>query len=532
MNSIIKSFSANRNTIVFLGLIIGFYVFNGIYYLQTQSLTYDEGPFYYYAVRYLKGQPERINPVSDNSKTPIIALNTLPRIVEELFGGKKTKTDYGFSDVFAGRYISLFASLFIILFVFQWSKELYGKHGGLFSALLISLCPGIISNSALVTTDIYSVLSLLATMYFFWKFWKKGSMRVFILFSVSVAVAQLVKQSLFHLYVVIPLCFLCLYKKGDTINWKSAFRYIVIFLLINLFIINAGYYFYQSGQKISAYYFKSDLFISTQKIFPSWLPVPFPKPFIEGLDMAKYYDQIGGGLENSSFGKVTILGNSFTGRGVWYYYIVTLLYKTPISYFVLLLWAILVAIKKRTGKVMDNNIIFLFLPVLYFLFLMSFFYKTQCGLRHVIFIYPLITVYLGSIINNIQTIFQKSLLLVLSVYLFASVLSYWKNYYPYTNELITTKKFAYKYVGASNLNYSGNSYFVKKYLREHPEVKRAPHKPQSGFFVITVSSYLDNLNLHTHKWLECYEPIAHIGHSFLLLKVDKPCLINPMRKND
>jgi hypothetical protein len=45
-----------------------------------------------------------------------------------------------------------------------------------------------------------------------------------------------------------------------------------------------------------------------------------PKPFVTGLDMAKYYDQIGGGYDGiSSFGKVTILNNETTGGSFWYY---------------------------------------------------------------------------------------------------------------------------------------------------------------------------------------------------------------------
>ena len=36
----------------------------------------------------------------------------------------------------------------------------------------------------------------------------------------------------------------------------------------------------------------SDLFIGLQNSLPDWLPLPFPRPFIDGLDMAKYYDQV------------------------------------------------------------------------------------------------------------------------------------------------------------------------------------------------------------------------------------------------
>ena len=52
--------------------------------------------------------------------------------------------------------------------------------------------------------------------------------------------------------------------------------------------------------------------------------------------MAKYYDQVGGGVEGtSSFGKPTILGQARTGGSFWYYYFVALFFKTPVTYIVL-----------------------------------------------------------------------------------------------------------------------------------------------------------------------------------------------------
>jgi hypothetical protein len=65
-----------------LAFIIIFYLFNGIQYLKSQSITSDEGSFYDYASRYLRGHPDRIDPINDNSKMPVIVLNTIPRVVE------------------------------------------------------------------------------------------------------------------------------------------------------------------------------------------------------------------------------------------------------------------------------------------------------------------------------------------------------------------------------------------------------------------------------------------------------------------
>ena len=190
----------HRPASVFLIIIIVFYLVNGIFYLRAQSLTSDESSFLDYAARLVKGHPERIHPQADNSKMPIAVLNLLPRVVEQVLHPGLKKYDNGASDVFNGRYITLFVSVFTILLVYRWSKELYGETAALFSAFLISFCPNMIASAGLVTTDSYSMLFLTITMYNLWKFCRAPSYRYFILFSLCVGLSQLTKQSLFHLY--------------------------------------------------------------------------------------------------------------------------------------------------------------------------------------------------------------------------------------------------------------------------------------------------------------------------------------------
>ncbi|MGI8952096.1 MAG: ArnT family glycosyltransferase [Chitinophagaceae bacterium] len=299
-------------------LIIVVYLFNAIQYSQVQSITSDEGSFYDYAAKYLKGNPARTNPRSDNSKMPVVILNTIPRVIKQILYPQYKSTDGGTHDIMQGRYITVFVSVFSLLIVYVWAAELYGSAAGIFAIFLMAFCPNNLANATLVTTDSYSVLFLLATMYCLWKFCKHKSFKYFLLFSLLMALDQLVKQSLFHLYILAPLILVVYYFVNRSgFHFYSLLKYLLLFVIINWFVINAGYYFFESNQTLASYHFMSELFQNVQKKFPSWLPVPFPKPFIDGLDMAKYYDQIGGGYDGlSSFGKVTILDKSATGAGL------------------------------------------------------------------------------------------------------------------------------------------------------------------------------------------------------------------------
>src|SRR5579871_6472995 len=110
-----------------VGLLI-LYLANGIVYLNRQSITYDEGGHFNFGVRILKGSTSREgDPTVTNSKMPVSALNALPRAFEQLFHRHLKKTDYGQSDIIHGRYITLLVSLLIGVYVFLWSRELYGE---------------------------------------------------------------------------------------------------------------------------------------------------------------------------------------------------------------------------------------------------------------------------------------------------------------------------------------------------------------------------------------------------------------------
>jgi 4-amino-4-deoxy-L-arabinose transferase-like glycosyltransferase len=502
---------------IILLLLILVYLINGIFSINASSITADEGSHLNFGIKMLKGDPERTNPEADNSKMPISVINTIPRLTEQLLKNDLSKSDNGVSDITHGRYITLFFSVLIILLVFTWSSRLYGINAGLFSAFLFVLCPNNISNAILVTTDTYAVFFLLATMFFLWRYCNTRQTRHFILFSLSLALSQLAKQSLFHLYVLAPACWLVYtVVMKEKWQWVRIFKNLLIVISISWLIINAGFIFWKMNVQLGQYHFMSALFQKVQSVFPSWLPVPLSESFVTGLDQAKFYDQLGGGFANSSFGNVTILGKSSTGGSFWYYYMVSIFFKTPITYFILAGWAKYLLFTKERCKAIMQNEFFLFSPIVYYLVLMSFFYHTQCGIRHIIFIYPLLFIFCGIIIKYYNGKTDLPILAVVSLFLVISVSKYFNNYYAYTNEFIADKKNAYQYVGSANINIGQAGYLLQHYLKVHPDVKLAPPEPQEGKFVLSVGQYLDVWNTGQYAWLRKLKPVGEVEYCYLL----------------
>jgi Dolichyl-phosphate-mannose-protein mannosyltransferase len=510
----------NRERLLLIFIIV-FYICNGLYSIHAWSVTSDEGSHLDYAKRLLQNKTDRVFPEKDNSKMPISILNAMPRAVEQVLNPGLKKSDNGISDITNGRCITLFFSIATILLVFVWARKLYGAKAGLLAAFLMSICPNNLAAAVLVTTDAYASFFLLATMYTLWKYCTEKTLKNFVLFAFTLAFAQLAKQSLFHLYIVCSILFFVYsWRTGQKLDWKKLATNFTFIFFINWLVINSGFLFSKTFMPLGNFTFSSQLFLQLQQLLPSWLPVPFAEAFITGLDMAKYYDQLGGGLTGnpeSSFANVTILNQSSTGGNFWYYYFVSVFYKTPITYFVLIGLAIYVSFKKKLVSSFTQIEWFLILPVIYYLLLMSFMYKTQCGIRHIIFIYPLLFVYCGSAVHLFNSTKVKIVLTAQLIYLVGSVLFYYKNYYAYTNEFCYNKLAAYKKVGASNINFNQGFKALNKYLAENPTVKYAPQAPAKGVFVVMLDEYMDIWNTGKYKWLQQYEPVASVAEGCFLV---------------
>lgn len=510
-------------TSLFAAGLLAIYLINGLFYLPRQSITYDEMQHLHFGVRILKGSTQRTDRREFNSKMPVSALNALPRAFEQLTNKQLKKTDNGVSDVMHGRYVTLFISLLIGIFVFKWSSELYGERSGLFSLFLFVFCPNCLAHAALVSTDTYSVLLLLLVSYYLWRWLSGGGNKDFILFCVFTGVAQLVKQSLFHLYVIIPCVVLIWFFSGGRrkVDWRPLLVRAGVFVLVNLLVINAGFYFQGFGRPLGAYHFRSGLFLGLQQGFSflSSVPLPLPSSFIEGLDMAKYYESLGGGLPDSTFGNITILGHSSTQGSFWYFYFVICFFKTPVAVLVFLVWSCCRLIQKRSWREIARNEQFLLLPVLYFFILLDLFYKSQTNIRHIIFIYPLLYVFCGILVKYLSSTWEKWALALLSIWYVVSVLSYFRNYIPYTNEFIPDKKMAYRIIGAENLNMGQGAYFLRDYLAAHPDVTMATPVPRPGRQAIAISDFLDIWNEHRYDWLKPFKPVGHIAHYYLIFDI-------------
>lgn len=508
-------------TTIWAALLLVVYLLNGIFLIPQSSLTYDEMDHWSYGKRILKIQPQRVYPFDDASTMPISGLNAIPRAIEQLADPSLQKSDAGFSDILHGRYVTLLLCLLTGILIWQWSRELFGEWAGLASLFLYVFCPNLNAHGTLLTTDAYAALFSLATFYSLWRFIQVSNWKRFFLFAICLSISQVVKPSLLHLLLLSGVvCFVVILYRGQwKKNWKKQLLRVGIISLLILVVINLAFFFQGTGRSLDAYTLQSQTFKNLQAGIGSSLALPFPVPFIEGIDLTMFMNQLGAGHPEVS-GPNYLLGETRTGNGFWHYYFISFLFKTPLSVLLLLLGLPVVLWKMPATKKEKWTILLLLTLSFYFLLVFGLTNRSQVGIRHVLMVYPLLYVALGYWGKAVSAFKWKGVLLVgILLYTGVSYYRFYPNLIAYHNELVADKR-VYTIMASSNVDFGQSAFRLYEFLNNNPEYRIPDSIPQPGKYIQGVDAYLGLMDKYKIDWLnDHFKPIGQFDHSFLLFEV-------------
>jgi len=244
---------------------------------------------------------------------PFLALNAAPRKIRDFLKPimpERIQAIIGSRKM--ARCITILFSLLLGFYVFKWTKGLYGATPGLFSLFLYAFSPNIIAHSRLITGDLYGTCMTTIAVYYFWRFinrvsWKNAAISAF-----TLGLSQLAKYTCLFLYLIFLLIIFTRYSSDILAFIKrreftkllryfgSFIKFALFFIFISIIIINAGFLFNKTGSSLAEYRFKYDLFKKMQSklSFLQHCPLPFPYPFIQGIDWLKYKENTGRGCGN------------------------------------------------------------------------------------------------------------------------------------------------------------------------------------------------------------------------------------------
>jgi hypothetical protein len=110
---------------------------------------------------------------------------------------------------------------------------------------------------------------------------------------------------------------------------------------------------------------------------------------------------------------------------------------------------------------------------------------------------------------------------VLSAWLVLSVISYFPHYIPYFNELVPDRRYAYRVLADSNIDWEQAEWYLDRYLEAHPEAVLSPEEPVTGRVVMEVNRLTGVAgDPAPYAWLREYQnPMDTIAYTYLVYEV-------------
>lgn len=281
--------------------------------------------------------------------------------------------------------------------VFRWSRDLYGDEAGIVSLFLTVFFPSLIAHSHLATVDVGLAFFFVLALYLFQRFIRNPTRTGLVLCGVALGLAQLSKFTALLLYPVFLLLALIFFR-GRRLGS------VVLIFLISLIVVDAGYLFQDVGRPLGSFRFESQL-LKTSAVLPGAIPVPLPASYLEGLDALQLINDVGEYPE--------YLMGRWSREGSPFYYLIVILFKTPLPLLIGLLLAPFARNEKRREE------IFLWLPALVLLIFFST-SKVHYGIRYILPIFPLLFVYMGRLVPWFRTRRTAALALLL-IYPFSAL---------------------------------------------------------------------------------------------------------------
>jgi hypothetical protein len=283
-----------------------------------------------------------------------------------------------------------------IFVVFTWARNLFGVWPALFSVVLFTTLPAILAFAGLAYVDFSLATFLPLSLLAFTRWLERPSTVGAIFLGLAAGLAVL---SNFTALLFMPVCLLTIAlcwwlastsADGTKPTWPRLAGDGLLVVLIAFFVIWAGYRF--SVQSLDRVFAKPAQDIAAVNGLPAPIktlalkavalnpPVPAPQ-FVKGLVDAWMFNK----TSPSSYA----LGKTKRG-GFWYFYWLDLGVKTPLAFLLLsgtgIAYAFMAVRPRRDWRIIAPA------ASVILVLLASMVVKVDLGIRHILFIYPLLAV--------------------------------------------------------------------------------------------------------------------------------------------
>jgi hypothetical protein len=230
---------------------------------------------------------------------------------------------------------------------YRWGCELWGTPAGFLALCLWCFNPMLLGHGAVVMPDVPGAAMGVLAAWRYWKWLREPEWITAALAGLTLGLAELCKTTLLVFFVLWPPLYIVQANSIPSASGRvrclvTERLQLLAICLFAVYVINVGYVFMGSFQRLGDYQFQSMALTGKPASDPpepgnrfrdTWLgriPIPLPSDYIQGID-----------CQRSDFesGERSYLHGRWQERGWWYYYLLGLGIKTPLGTVVALLIA-------------------------------------------------------------------------------------------------------------------------------------------------------------------------------------------------
>lgn len=553
----------NKLTNIIAICLLTFVFLISVFSMAGDSLTMDELAHLSAGYSYLTQKDMRLNPehpplIKDLAAIPLLFIKDIkfPSDSKAWTSDVNGQWDFGrellFRNgnpadkmIFAGRIPMILLLVFLGFFIFKWTRELFGNKVGLLALFFFSFSPTFLAHGRLVTTDVGAALGIVLATYHFLKSLNAPTLKNAIIAGLALGLALLLK---FSAILLIPFfgILLVIWIIKNKKFWIYGSKFIIT-LLVGFFLIWPVYLYhvwnYPPEKQISD---NQDYIKNTADIFKKPIifmaETPVLRPYAQYLSgLSMIFQRVAGGNTTYFMGEIN--------NQAWKeYFPIVYAIKEPLAFLILGLFALFYGLFKIRKL---SFLIFSFLLFVAIYWLVSIKGNLNIGVRHLLPVFPFTIILISAAAVKIKPLILAGLI----TWQIISVISIYPSFSAYFNELAGGPNNGGKYVVDSNLDWGQDlkrlaqwadknkidkiyvdyfggadpSYYLKEKFAPWWGGRKKEELP-SGSYLAVSASFLQggqgkpvqgfNQPSGFYNWLKDYTPVAIIGHSIFIYRID------------
>ena len=571
---------SNKTTNILAAFLLALVFFAGVFSIKNDSLTMDEVAHLPAGYSYLTQKDMRLNPehpplLKDLAAFPLLFIKDIkfPAEIQAWQTDVNGQWDFGRyflyqtgnpaeQMIFWGRLPMILILLLLGFYVFKWARELFGNCASLLALFFFSFSPTLLAHGRLVTTDVGAAAGIFIATYYFIHALKSPTRKNIIIAGVVFGIAQLLKFSVILLVPFFGLLGLVWWltksgKFGQTVKIGFLVFLIGFALIWPVYQYHVWNYPPEKQLQDTQVYLKDT--IEPLKSAILWAA---DKPLLRAY--AQYFTGLSMVFHRVAGGNTTYFLGEVSNLGWRNYFPIVYAIKLPLAFHLLTLFSLLAAawllIKTKIGRWMKNHFPeFAMLTFIVVYWAVSVKGNLNIGVRHLLPVFPLTFVLVSGMTSRLlrppHLKLKYSALLLLILWQAFSVLSVYPHFIAYFNEAVGGPDQGYKYVVDSNLDWGQDLKRLKNWTEENnvekiyidyfggssPEYyfkddflpwwgQRSPEElPENSYLAVSASFLQGGRGKKIpslegpegyYLWLNQYTPVAKIGYSIFVYKID------------